>query len=101
MSFNFAHVWTTMAPLSKGVALVLLMMAVAFIGVTIERLIAFARSAKESRLFAARAGKLLEERKLEGMVEPAKKHQASMLARLFVLIASRNNHDYAALGEGG
>jgi len=101
MSFNFAHVWSTMAPLSKGVALVLLMMAVAFIGVTIERLIAFARSAKESRVFAARAGQLLEEYKFDEIVELAQKHQGSTLARLFGPIASRYILAYADLGEGG
>jgi len=101
MSFNFAHVWSTMAPLSKGVALVLLMMAVAFIGVTIERLIAFARSAKESRVFAGRAGQLLEEYKFDEIVELAQKHQGSTLARLFGPIASRYIHAYADLGEGG
>ena len=101
MSFNFAHVWSTMAPLSKGVALVLLMMAVAFIGVTIERLIAFARSAKESRLFAGRAGQLLEEHKIDEIIELAQKHQGSTLARLFGPIASRYIHAYDGLGEGG
>ena len=101
MSFNFAHVWSTMAPLSKGVALVLLMMAVAFIGVTIERLIAFARSSKESRVFAGRAGKLLEERKIDEIVDLAQKHQGSTLARLFGPIASRYIHAYEDLGEGG
>jgi biopolymer transport protein ExbB len=101
MSFNFAHVWSSMAPLSKGVALVLLAMAVAFIGVTIERLIAFARSTKESRAFAARAGALLEERKLDEIVEVANKHQGSALARLFGPIVNRYIHAHESLGEGG
>ena len=56
MSFNLSHIWTHMGPLSRGIAFVLFMMAVSFIGVTIERLIAFSRSAKESRLFAVQAG---------------------------------------------
>src|SRR4051812_16309281 len=101
MSFNFAHVWTTMAPLSKGVALVLLMMAVSFIGVTIERVIAFARSTKESRVFAQRAGRLLEESKVDEIVELADKHKASALARLFGPIARRYVLAYENLGEGG
>ncbi|HKO53387.1 MAG TPA: MotA/TolQ/ExbB proton channel family protein [Polyangiaceae bacterium] len=101
MSFNFAHVWSSMAPLSKGVALVLLAMAVAFIGVTIERLIAFARSTKESRAFAARAGALLEERKLDEIVEVANQHQGSALARLFGPIVNRYIHAHESLGEGG
>jgi biopolymer transport protein ExbB len=90
-----------MAPLSKGVALLLLAMAVAFIGVTIERLIAFARSTKESRAFAARAGVLLEERKLDEIVEVANKHQSSTLARLFGPIVNRYIHAHESLGEGG
>jgi len=101
MSFNFAHVWSTMAPLSKGVALVLLMMAVAFIGVTIERLIAFARSAKESQVFAGSAGQLLEEHKIDEIVDLAQKHQGSALARLFGPIAARYIRAYEDLGEGG
>ncbi len=43
-------------------------MAASFIAVTIERLIAFARSAKESRAFAQQAGKLLEEWKVDEIV---------------------------------
>jgi biopolymer transport protein ExbB len=101
MSFNFAHVWTTMAPLSKGVALVLLTMAISFIGVTVERLIAFSRSSKESRVFAGRAGKLLEERRLEEIAELASKHPASTLARLFGPITMRYIQAYEGLGEGG
>lgn len=101
MSFNFAHVWTTMAPLSKGVALVLLMMAISSIGVTIERLIAFSRSTKESRFFAAQAGKLLEEHRLEEIAELARKHSASALARLFGPITMRYIAAYEDLGEGG
>jgi biopolymer transport protein ExbB len=101
MSFNFAHVWTTMAPLSKGVALVLLTMAISFIGVTIERLIAFSRSTNESRVFARSAGKLLEERDFEGLALLANKHQASLLARLFGPITIRYIQAYEGLGEGG
>ena len=100
MSFNFAHVWATMAPLSKGVAMVLLAMAISFIGVTIERLIAFAKSAKESRLFAGQAGKLLEERRLEELVMLAKKHEASTLARLFGPVIVRFVQAYEGMTEG-
>ena len=100
MSFNFAHVWTTMAPLSKGVAMVLLAMAISFIGVTIERLIAFSKSAKESRLFAGQAGKLLEERRLEEIVMLAKKHEASTLARLFGPVTVRFIQAYEGMTEG-
>lgn len=101
MSFNFSHIWSHMGPLSKGIALVLLMMAVSFIGVTIERLIAFSRSAKESRLFAIQAGKLLEEAKIEELIPLAEKFKSSSLARLFGPIIRRYIHAFEDLGEGG
>src|SRR6187551_431853 len=101
MSFNLSHIWTHMGPLSKGIAFVLFMMAVSFIGVTIERLIAFSRSAKESRLFAVQAGKLLEEAKVEELIPLADKFKSSSLARLFGPIIRRYIHAFEDLGEGG
>jgi biopolymer transport protein ExbB len=101
MSFNLSHIWTHMGPLSKGIAFVLFMMAVSFIGVTIERLIAFSRSAKESRLFAVQAGKLLEEAKVEELIPLADKFKSSSLARLFGPIIRRYIHAFEDLGDGG
>ncbi len=101
MSFNLTHIWAHMSPLNKGIAFVLFMMAVSFIGVTIERLIAFSRSAKESRLFAMQAGKLLEEWKVDEIIPVAEKYKSSALARLFGPIIRRYVHAYEDLGEGG
>ncbi len=101
MSFNLSHIWTHMGPLSKGIAFVLFMMAVSFIGVTIERLIAFSRSAKESRAFAVQAGKLLEDGKVEELVSLADKFKSSSLARLFGPIIRRYIHAFEDLGDGG
>lgn len=101
MSFNLSHIWTHMGPLSKGIAFVLFMMAVSFIGVTIERLIAFSRSAKESRLFAVQAGKLLEESKIDELIPLADKFKSSSLARLFGPIIRRYIHAFEDLGDGG
>ena len=101
MSFNLSHIWTHMGPLSKGIAFVLFMMAVSFIGVTIERLIAFSRSAKESRLFAVQAGKLLEDARVEELIPLADKFKSSSLARLFGPIIRRYIHAFEDLGDGG
>jgi len=101
MSFNLSHIWTHMGPLSKGIAFVLFMMAVSFIGVTIERLIAFSRSAKESRLFAVQAGKLLEDAKVEELIPLADKFKGSSLARLFGPIIRRYVHAFEDSGDGG
>ena len=101
MSFNLSHIWTHMGPLSKGIAFVLFMMAVSFIGVTIERLIAFSRSAKESRLFAVQAGKLLEDSKVDELIPLADKFKSSSLARWFGPIIRRYIHAFEDLGDGG
>jgi len=100
MSFNLAHIWTAMSPLSKGILMVLFIMAVSFIAVTIERTITFARSAKESRKFAHAAAKLLDEWKVEEIVELAERHKVSALARLFGAITRRYIDGYADLGGG-
>jgi biopolymer transport protein ExbB len=83
MSFDLVHIFTTMSPLSKAIFGVLLLMAVLSIGVTVERYIAFRKSGNESKLFATAAAPLIEEWRLDGVVELAKNHQASALARLF------------------
>ena len=101
MSFNLSHIWANMTALNKGIAFVLFMMAVSFIGVTIERLIAFSRSAKESRSFAMQAGKLLEEGRVDDVVAAADKFKSSALARLFGPIIRRYIHAFADAADGG
>src|SRR3954465_3158211 len=101
MSFNLSHIWAHMTPLNKGIAFILFLMAASFVAVTIERLIAFSRSAKESRAFAQAAGKLLETWQVEEIVPLADKYKTSMLARLFGPIIRRYIHAFEDLGEGG
>lgn len=101
MSFNLSHIWAHMTPLNKGIAFILFLMAASFIAVTVERLIAFARSAKESRAFAIQAGKLLEEWKVDEIVALSEKYKTSALARLFGPIIRRYIHAFEDLGEGG
>jgi biopolymer transport protein ExbB len=57
-------------------------MAVASIAVTVERLIAFGRSASETKRFAKEAKPLLEGWDVEGLVGAAGRHKLSMLARI-------------------
>jgi biopolymer transport protein ExbB len=101
MSFNLSHIWTHMTPLNKGIAFILFLMAASFVAVTIERLIAFSRSAKESRLFAVQAGKLLEDSKVDELIALADKYKSSSLARLFGPIIRRYIHAFEDLGDGG
>jgi biopolymer transport protein ExbB len=101
MTFNFAEMWAHMPLLGKGIALCLFLMAVSFIGVTIERIVAFSRSAQESRTFAAHAGKLLEAWQVTEIVLVAEKFKSSMLARLFGPIIRRYSHALAEADAGG
>lgn len=83
MQFDFVHIWSEMSGLSKGIAICLLFMAIASIGVIVERLISFAKASSASKSFAVAARPLLEKWEIEKIVEVAQKHKASPLASLF------------------
>ncbi len=100
MSFNFAEIWAHMPLIGKFIALGLFMMMVSFIGVTFERLLAFSRSAKESRAFAVQAGKMLEEWRIEELIPLADKFRGSTLAKLFGPIVRRYIDACDDLGDG-
>jgi biopolymer transport protein ExbB len=100
MSFDLVHIWSTMGPLGKAIAAVLLLMAVACAGVVVERVIALRRSAKRSRHFARKVAPLLEGWDLEGVIELAMQHRGSVLARLFHATTRRYLVSTTA-GEGG
>lgn len=89
MSFNLVHIWQSMGLVAKLIAAVLLVMGVASIGVVIERLIAFSRSAKESLAFAQKATPLLRSWEVETLLATAKQHKGSALTRLFAAIIER------------
>lgn len=101
MNFNFAEMWHHMPLLGKGIALCLFLMAVSFIGVTVERIIAFSRSAQESRAFAMQAGKLLESWQIVEIVQIADKFKSSSLAKLFGPIIRRYSHALEESQTGG
>lgn len=101
MSFNFAEIWGHMPLIGKIIALGLFSMAIAFIGVTIERVLSFGRSAKESRQFAAQAGKLLEAWHIEDIAPLAAKYKSSSLAKLFGPIVNRYCHALLEADGGG
>jgi biopolymer transport protein ExbB len=101
MSINFGEMWAHMPLVGKGIALFLFLMAVAFLGVTVERIIAFSRSAQESRAFAMQAGKLLEGWQIAEIVQLSEKFPSSALAKLFGPIIRRYSHAVDDLEGGG
>jgi biopolymer transport protein ExbB len=96
MAFDLAHIWASMGALGKAIAAVLLVMAIASAGVTVERLIVLRKSNKESRKFAGGAGPLINNWDLEALAVLCEKHKGSALARLFGAIVKR----YTSAKEG-
>jgi biopolymer transport protein ExbB len=82
MGFSYAEIWNSMGLLSRLVALSLVVMAVASLGVVIERLVYLARSSRQSKEFAPRASSLLAQGKLAELIDLAGKFPLSHLARL-------------------
>ncbi len=86
MTFDLAHIWSSMSLANKAITLALLAMAVMAIAVTVERNLALSRSAKMSRQFAAAAESHLASWDLRALLELADHHRSSSLARLFSAI---------------
>jgi biopolymer transport protein ExbB len=100
MSFNLMHIWTTMSPLSKGIFVVLLIMAVLSIGVTVERWIAFRKLMNESKRFVEKSAPLFDEWRIDEIEELAKDYPGSALARLFSATIQRYIRGYESLDSG-
>jgi biopolymer transport protein ExbB len=100
MSFDLVHIWQSMSFFSKLIAGVLILMAIACIGVVVERMIALARNAKDSRGFARAAAPLIDGWCVEELIDIAPKYKHSVLAKLLATVTRRYLRGYEDL-EGG
>lgn len=82
MSFSLGHIWASMGLMSKLVAFALVLMAIASIAVVVERLIALARNAKETRQFATEAKPHLESWETDRLLDVAGRYELSALAKM-------------------
>jgi biopolymer transport protein ExbB len=89
MQFDFAHIWASMGLVSKLIAFGLIAMAIASIAVVVERLIALARLARETRRFAKQAKPVMEQWDIPRLVEIAESYKLSAIARVVAAAASR------------
>lgn len=89
MSFNLAKIFSDMGVLGMVIAGFLITMAIACVGVVVERLMALARSSRESRTFAEKVPSLIDSWKLDEIAVLAESFKGSPLARLFVAIIRR------------
>lgn len=84
MSFDLVHIFKEMGLVALIIVGVLTLMAMASLAVFVERLWVYARSRRQSRRLAARAGRLLDERKYEHLIREAEETRGSHLAPLLV-----------------
>lgn len=83
MTFDLAHIWAHMSLLSKAIAAGLFVMAIASVGVVVERVIAFSKAQAATDSFVGKARLALESWHLEQIADIAKAHKGSPLAQLF------------------
>jgi len=89
MSLDLIEIWAHMNGLARTIAGFLMLMMVASVAVVVERSIAFLRVKSATKSFVALAAQPLKDWKLVKIVDAAKKHNASPLARLFESMSSR------------
>ncbi len=82
MHFDLIKIFHEMDWMARGVTFVLLAMGIASLAVAIERLIAFARSRRQSAGFSAKAGALIADRNYDRLLHEAEACTASHLARM-------------------
>jgi len=82
MELNPVHIWHSMGFASKVVAMSLLVMGIAMLGVFIERVVYLARSSKQSRAFALKASALMKTNDVAQLTKVAVTYALSPLAKL-------------------
>jgi biopolymer transport protein ExbB len=89
MQFDFAHIWASMSLLSKLIAFGLIAMAIASIAVVVERLIALARLARETRRFAKEAKPVMEAWDIPRLIQISESYKLSAIARVVAAATAR------------
>jgi len=84
MQFSLIEIWHGMGIMAKVVAITLVLMALATVTVSIERLIHLARVSRSSSRFASRASPLLEAGELDLVIEQARACAPCPITRLVV-----------------
>jgi biopolymer transport protein ExbB len=82
MELNFVKIWHEMGIPAKAVALSLVVMALASLGVFIERVVYLLRASGENKVFAAKAAKLMKTNDLVGITKAAAAQPKAPLAKL-------------------
>jgi len=80
--FSVVDMWTSMGPLSKGIALFMVVLAIFSVAVIIERAIRFYNGSKQSFDYVVALRQHLQRGNVEGAITAAKTYQWSPLAKV-------------------
>lgn len=83
MTFDLAHIWGSMSLANKAITIFIALMGLLTAAITFERVVALGKSARVSREFAAKVEPALADWNLDAILQIARAHEASNLARLF------------------
>jgi biopolymer transport protein ExbB len=100
MQFDLVQLWPSMGPLAKAVIVVLAAMSLASLAVALERLLKFARAARESAAFLPRWRSAVAEKGVFAAAATAAEYPRSYVAHL-VEETTRALGDSAADAPGG
>lgn len=101
MSFDLIHMWGTMGPFAKGIAVVLFIMMVYSLGMVAERMVTFARASSASRQYAAELPDLLASGKYGEAVERARQLKRGHLCKVLGLAIEEYDRGIHALRNAG
>lgn len=99
MTFDLRHIWSSMSFANKAITAFIALMAVLSIAVTVERLLALAKSARASRGFAAAIKPALAQWDSVALSGHAERHPGSTLARLFGALLDRYHAELERSGS--
>jgi biopolymer transport protein ExbB/TolQ len=80
--FSVVDMWTSMGPLSKGIALFMIVLAIFSVAIIIERAIRFYYGSKQSFDYVVALRQHLQRGNVEGAIQAAKTYQWSPLAKV-------------------
>ena len=83
MEFSLVHIWATMSPVAKAVVFLLTALAVASLGVFVERVWYFRAERRRAAAFAAEVGPKLAGGAFDEALTLARANEATGLAQLF------------------
>lgn len=92
MQFDLGHILHSMGLLSRIIAGVLLVMAIASIGVTLERALVLYRSKLATQSFLAKVRDAIDAWDIEAVLRVSREHPRSFMAKLATGIVNRYQH---------